>query len=152
MLVVPSYAMPFYFGDSLPDDFRVILADPALTQVYVDQWKTQLMGYGSLDEMTANNRPKGNNGHGSCSAVNPSVRLRLRPCRFRWKLPRVKRKTCRNRKSRLRQQVRLPRRQQPHQLQLQRRKNQPLRQTRRRPEPSAAVIRRTAARHRRDSH
>ncbi len=76
MLVVPSYAMPFYFGDSLPDDFRVILADPALTQVYVDQWRTQLMGYGSLDEMTAEQQAEGgNNGRGSCSAVNPSVRL-----------------------------------------------------------------------------
>lgn len=59
MLVVPSYAMPFYFGDSLPDDFRVILADPALTQVYVDQWKTQLMGYGSLDEMTEEQQDEG---------------------------------------------------------------------------------------------
>ena len=49
----------FYFGDSLPDDFRVILADPALTQVYVDQWRTQLMGYGSLDEMTAEQQAEG---------------------------------------------------------------------------------------------
>lgn len=63
--------MPFYFGDSLPDDFRVILADPALTQVYVDQWKTQLMGYGSLDEMTAEQQAEGEQRR---AAVRRSIR------------------------------------------------------------------------------
>lgn len=58
-LVVPSYAMPFYFGDALPEDFHVTLTDPAWTQTYVDQWKTQLMGYGSPDEMTAGELDEG---------------------------------------------------------------------------------------------